>query len=89
MLQVFPGANLINPYSPHLVLQEFLTIQLPLVSNPTARTAWFVFNPQLEKIPPLYNAQLLASTEIETGYLLKAAYTPTLVPAIGDFPLIL
>lgn len=40
--QVSPGANLMNPFSPHEVPHSFLTFQTPL-ATPTKSAAWLIF----------------------------------------------
>jgi len=67
MAHVFPAASLIYPDSPQSVPQEFLIFQLPEASKPKAVTAWSIDFPQLLRIPLLYDDQLLASTQTETG----------------------
>ena len=51
--QVFPGDRVMNPFSPHDVPHEFLTIQESSALYPTNRTAWFKFLSHFEKTPLL------------------------------------
>ena len=65
--QVFPGDSVMNPFSPHVVPHEFLTIQESSVLYPTNRTAWFNPLAQFEKTPLLYLLQFVASTSTVNG----------------------
>ena len=79
--QVLPAANLIHPFSPQLVPQEFLIFQFPS-TKPTRRTAWLIEESQFEKTPELYEIQLEASTVTETGKL-WTVFCNALHPPIG------
>ena len=52
MAQVFPEANLMNPFSPHLGPHEFLMIHSLDDPIPTAWTPWLVLVVHDDKIPP-------------------------------------
>ena len=69
--QVFPVASLMYPFSPHLLLQEFLIHQL-FSLTPTNKTPWLSLVAQLLKTPDEYLDQLVASTATETGLPLIA-----------------
>jgi len=73
--QVFPVANLMNPFSPHDPPQEFLIHHEPPLT-PTKVTPWLSLLLQLLKTPDEYLDQLVASTATAIGLsaiaLLKA-----------------
>ena len=66
--QVFPEANLMNPFSPQVVPHEFLITQFPPLV-PVKVTPWLSLFEQLLKTPLEYLDQLVASTATETTLL--------------------
>lgn len=63
---VFPFFKRMNPFSPHVVSQEFLIVQACSL-EPTKKTAWLSLVSQLSNIPEAYRCQLVASTRTAIG----------------------
>lgn len=72
---MLPRVTFIYPLLPQVGPQEFLICQNYLLT-PTNNTPWFrMLDPQLLKIPDLYEDQFVASTATETGFFKSALVT--------------